>query len=221
MAATGVPVVVVLYAGSAVTMEDWLDKAEAVLDAWYPGEKGGIALAEVIFGDYNPAGRLPVTFPRSVGQCPLYYNFKPSGRGYGYVDLTGSPRFPFGYGLSYTTFKYSDLRIEPEKPVMGQSVKISFKVKNTGDRKGDEVVQLYLHDVTASLSQPLKSLKRFKRITLDPGGEEEVSFILQPADLALYTRDCRLKVEPGDFKVMVGGSSAHIQLQGKFTVTGY
>ncbi len=221
VAALGKPTVVVLYAGSAVTMENWLDKVDAVVDAWYPGEKGGLALAEVLFGDCNPAGRLPVTFPRSVGQCPLYYNPKPTGRGYGYVDQSGSPRYPFGYGLSYTSFKYSDLQIDPKKPAMGRSVRVSFKVKNTGKRKGDEVVQLYLRDVTASLSQPLKELKRFKRITLEPGGEKEVVFLLQPADLAFYTRAGRLKVEPGEFRVMVGASSADIRLKGSFTLTGY
>ncbi len=221
VAALGKPVVVVVYAGSAVTMEDWLDLVDAVVYAWYPGEKGGTALAEVLFGDYDPAGRLPITFPRSVGQCPLYYNYKPSGRGYGYVDLSGAPRFPFGYGLSYTTFRYSGLKIDPAKPAMGRSVKISFKVRNTGSRKGDEVVQLYLRDVTASLTQPLKSLKRFKRITLDPGEEREVTFVLQPRDLAFYTRACRLKVEPGEFRVMVGASSADIRLKGSFTVTGW
>ncbi len=221
VAGLGKPVIVVLYAGSAVTMEKWLDKVDAVVDAWYPGEKGGLALAEVLFGDYNPAGRLPITFPRSVGQCPLYYNFKPTGRGYGYVDQSGSPRFPFGYGLSYTTFRYSSLVIEPKKPAMGQTVKVAFKVKNTGKRVGDEVVQLYLRDLVASLSQPLKELKRFKRITLKPGEEKEVVFHLQPADLAFYTRAGRLKVEPGEFQVMVGASSADIKLRGSFTVTGY
>jgi len=194
---------------------------DAVVEAWYPGEKGGIALAEVLFGDYDPAGRLPITFPRSVGQCPLYYDYKPSGRGYDYVHLPGSPRFPFGYGLSYTTFAYSDLEITPKDPVMGRTVRVSFKVKNTGGRKGDEVVQLYLRDETASLVQPLKSLKRFRRISLEPGEEKEVVFRLQPADLAIYTRACRRKVEPGRFLVMVGGSSAEIRLKGEFTLRSF
>ena len=218
VAALGKPVVVVLYAGSAVTMEGWLDKVGAVLDAWYPGEAGGIALAETLFGKNRPGGRLPVTFPRRVGQVPLYYNYKPSGRGYGYCDGKGTPLFPFGHGLSYTTFKYSRLVIEPARVRSGAPVKVTLTVENIGKVKSDEVVQLYLRDVTASMARPLKELKGFRRITLDPGKAERISFYLTPKDMSFLDRSLHWVLEPGEFRVMVGASSADIRLRGTFFV---
>ncbi len=216
VAAAGKPTVVVLYAGSAVTMEGWIDRAGAVVDAWYPGEMGGLALAEVLFGVTNPSGRIPITFPRRVGQVPLYYNYKPSGRGYGYCDGPGSPLFPFGHGLSYTSFRYSNLSIEPARVRAGAPVKVSLDVENTGKRGGDEVVQLYLRDVVASMARPSRELKGFRRITLAPGEKKRVSFLLTPRDMSFLDRSLRPVLEPGEFRVMVGASSGDIRLKGSF-----
>ena len=167
IAATGRPVVVVIVGGSAVTMSSWLERVGAVLQAWYPGETGGIAVADVLFGAYNPAGRLPVTFPMAEGQLPLSCSLKPTGRGDDYLDLTGMPLFPFGFGLSYTTFEYSNLRISPaEMPASGR-VTVQCMVKNTGDQVGDEVVQLYVRDVLGSVARPVMELKGFTRVRLN------------------------------------------------------
>ena len=147
-------------------MNNWINHVPAVVEVWYPGEEGGNAVADVLFGYFNPGGKLPITFPESVAQVPLYYNHKPTGRGYDYVDMSGDPMFEFGYGLSYTQFAYSDLRITPEGIRPGQSVAISLGIQNVGPRAGGEVVQLYLHDVVGSVSRPLKELRGFRRITL-------------------------------------------------------
>ena len=209
----------VLINGSAVTMTEWIDDVDAVVEAWYPGEEGGNAIADVLFGDYNPGGKLPITFPKKVGQLPLYYNPKPSGRVYDYVDLRGPQYlFPFGYGLSYTEFKYSNLRITPEKIDPNGKVQIEVDVKNIGKYKGDEVVQLYIHDVFATVARPLKELKGFKRITLKPEEKRTVKFILGPEELSFYDADMNLTVEPGTFEVMVGSSSEDIRLRGTFEV---
>ena len=154
VAAAGKPVTVVLVGGSAITMSRWLDRAGAVLDVWYPGEQGGHGVADVLVGDYNPAGRLPITFPASEGQLPLSYNHKPTGRGDDYLDLTGQPLFPFGFGLSYTTFEYSALQVEPAKIVPADKAVVRCTVRNAGRRAGDEVVQLYVRDVLASVARP-------------------------------------------------------------------
>ncbi|HTO72452.1 MAG TPA: glycoside hydrolase family 3 N-terminal domain-containing protein, partial [Gemmatimonadales bacterium] len=180
VAATGTPVVVVLVGGSAVTMSPWLDRVRGVLDAWYPGEEGGHAVADILFGDANPAGRLPITFPLAEGQLPLYYDHKPTGRGNDYLDLTGLPLFPFGFGLSYTSFEYSDLRIEPAELRVGDSAVVRLRVWNTGSRAGDEVVQLYLRDVVASVARPVAALEGFRRIHLEPGAAMEVTFPVGP-----------------------------------------
>ena len=216
---TGTPVVVVLINGSAVTMTAWLDEVEALLEAWYPGEEGGNAIADVLFGDYNPGGKLPITFPKRVGQLPLYYNHKPTGRVDDYVDLRGrQPLFPFGYGLSYTKFEYSNLKIDPEKIDPEGKVNIILDVENVGSCKGDEVVQLYLHDAVSSIARPVKELKAFKRITLEAGEKKTVSFTLTPEDLAYYDINMKLVVEPGIFEVMIGSSSEDIRLRGSFEV---
>jgi len=212
---TGTPTVVVLIAGSAVT-GDWIKKVPAIIQAWYPGQEGGLAIADFLFGDYNPAGRLPFTWPHYVGQLPLYYNHKPTGRGYDYVDMTGKPLFPFGHGLSYTRFKYSDLSIKVDEDV--GKVKVSFMVENVGDREGDEIVQLYIHDQIASVARPVKELKRFKRITLKPGERRTITFTLEPKDLAFLDRDMRRVVEPGAFEALVGSSSEDIRLKGVFRI---
>lgn len=210
IAAAGKRVIVVLVGGSAITMSRWLDRVDGVIDAWYPGEAGGRAVADVLFGDSNPAGRLPITFPMSEGQLPLYYNHKPTGRGDDYLDLTGHPLFPFGFGLSYTSFEYSGLKIEPAS--------VRCTVRNTGTRAGDEVVQLYLRDVLASVARPVQELKGFTRVHLAPGEEREVAFAITPDDLRMLDSGMRWVVEPGTFRVMVGSSSRDIRLRGELVV---
>jgi len=217
---TGKPVIVVLINGSAVTMTRWIDRVNAVVEAWYPGEEGGNAIADVLFGDYNPGGKLPITFPKTTGQLPLYYNHRPTGRVDDYVDLRGEqPLFPFGHGLSYTRFEYSNLRVDPEKISPEEEVKISVDVKNIGKYEGDEVVQLYIHKRVSSVSRPVKDLRGFKRITLKPGETRTVDFILTKEELAFYDAEMNFTVEPGIYEVMVGGSSEDIRLRGEFQVS--
>ncbi|MCU0645574.1 MAG: glycoside hydrolase family 3 C-terminal domain-containing protein, partial [bacterium] len=222
--ATGTPVVLVLVNGRPYTLE-WISKnIPAIIEAWLPAEEGGNAIAEVLFGDYNPGGKLPITFPAKVGQIPVYYRHKPSAqRSHAwahYVDASSQPLFPFGYGLSYTKFKYSQLKISPKPIPTAGKVTISLVVQNTGKLKGDEVVQLYIHDLHASVTRPVKELKGFKRIELEPGQKQKVQFEL-PADLlAFYDQDMRLVIEPGEFEVMIGSSSEDIRLRGTFEVIG-
>ena len=218
VAATGTPTIVVLVGGSAITMSRWLDRVGAVIDAWYPGEEGGRAIADVLFGDANPAGRLPITFPISEGQLPLVYDHKPTGRGDDYVDLTGQPLFPFGFGLSYTTFEYDSLTIEPASMTATGRATVRCRVKNTGSRAGDEVVQLYIRDVLASVARPVRELKGIARVHLEPGESRTVSFSLSPDELRMLDRDLRWVVEPGVFRVMVGASSVDIRLRGELVV---
>jgi beta-glucosidase len=218
VAATGTPVMVVLINGSAVTMGRWIDKVQAVVEAWYPGEEGGTAIAEILFGDCNPSGRLPITFPKTTGQAPLYYNAKPSGRTNDYVDLRGEqPLFPFGFGLSYTRFKYTNLKVTPKTIEAMGEVTVSVDVQNTGKREGDEVVQLYLSDLYASVSRPAKELKGFQRITLAAGQKQRVSFRLGERELRMLDKHLHWVVEPGDFEVVVGGNS-QTGLRTKFKV---
>jgi len=209
---------VVLISGSAVTMQNWLSRVPAVLLAWYPGEEGGNAVADILFGDVNPGGKLPITFPQTIGQVPLYYNYKPTGRGYGYIQISGDPQFPFGYGLSYTEFSYHDLQLSADKIPVDGGLKINFRVKNTGQLTGDEVVQLYLHDVVGSVSRPVKELKKFKRIHLSPAEEQQISFEINSNDLSMLDAKLKKVVEPGIFEVMIGSSSADIRLHSTFEV---
>lgn len=231
VAATGVPTTVVIVGGSAVTMSRWLGEVGAVLFAWYPGEEGGSALADILWGDVSPSGRLPITFPMSEGQLPLTYDHKPTGRGDDYLDLTGQPLFPFGHGLSYTTFAYSDLRIDVLDSLAGSAsrsltdavprtakVRVRARVTNTGSRAGSEVVQMYLRDVLTSVAQPLIALKGFTRLTLQPGASAEVQFTLSDEQLQLLNEDMRWVVEPGAFRVLIGASSKDIRLRGEFTL---
>ncbi len=218
VARTGTPTVVVLTGGSAVTMQSWIDSVAAVIDAWYPGEQGGPAIADVLFGDYNPAGRLPITFPKAEGQLPLSYNHKPTGRGDDYLDLTGAPQFPFGFGLSYTTFRYDSLTITPARIAPDGHATVRFRLINTGRRAGDEVVQLYLHDQLASLAQPVIALKGFQRIHLAPGEARTVTFMLGREELQMLDGSLTWRVEPGDFRVMIGASSGDIRLAGTLGV---
>jgi beta-glucosidase len=218
VAATGTPVVVVLVGGSAITLSRWIDRVDAALDVWYPGEEGGHGVADVLFGDDNPAGRLPIAFPIAEGQLPLGYDHRPTGRGDDYLDLTGRPLFPFGFGLSYTSFEYSALRIEPEAIAASGTATVRCRVKNTGGRQGDEVVQLYVRDLIASLARPVIELKGFRRIHLVPGEEADVAFELGPSDLRMLDEQLRWVVEPGAFRVMVGSSSRDIRLRGELQV---
>ncbi|HEY5140853.1 MAG TPA: glycoside hydrolase family 3 C-terminal domain-containing protein, partial [Methylococcales bacterium] len=209
VASSGTPTIVVMVNGSPITMQNWINDANAIIEPWYGGERSGIALAEVIFGEYNPAGRLPMTFPKTIGQVPLYYNFSPSGRGYAYHDMDEKPQFEFGFGLSYTTFEYSNARLSSDKMPLKElknKVKVSVDVKNTGDREGDEVAQLYIRDAFSSVVQPLKALKGFKRIALKPGEIKTVTFELGKEELGLWNRDMKFVVEPGEFEVFIGSS---------------
>jgi beta-glucosidase len=219
VAALGKPVVVVLVGGSAVTMSRWLDRVHAVLVVWYPGEEGGRAVADVIFGDAGPAGRLPVSFPVAEGQLPLVYNHKPTGRGDDYLDLTGQPRFPFGYGLSYTRFEYDDLRIEPPVIRAGEPAVARLTVTNVGDREGDEVVQLYVRDELASLARPVMALKGFRRIHLRRGESRELTLPIEPEALSMLDQDLESRIEPGAFRIMIGASSRDIRLRGALSVS--
>ncbi len=218
VAATGTPVVVVLIGGSAIGMSRWIDNVDAVIDAWYPGEQGGRAVADVLVGNVNPAGRLPVTFAMSEGQLPLSYNHKPTGRGDDYLDLTGMPLFPFGYGLSYTTFEYSNLRISGEMFSRTTPASVTCTVTNTGKRAGDEVVQLYIRDEMASRARPVIELKGFQRIQLQPGETRTVTFSLGWDQLKMLDETMKWVVEPGTFRIMVGSSSKDIRLRGFLTV---
>lgn len=182
------------------------------------GTGGPQAIVEVLFGDVNPSGKLPITFPRNVGQCPIYYNLEPSGRGYDYVDLSGQPQFEFGYGLSYTQFEYSNLKSETNGSGESQTFEISFDIKNTGKRDGDEVVQLYTHDVVASRVRPIKELKQFERVSLKSGESKAVRLTLTAKDLAFYNDKMQRVIEPGETQVMIGSSSTDIKLRGSITL---
>ena len=218
VAATGTPTIVVLIGGSAVTGGTWIDHVSGLLTAWYPGEEGGNAIADVLFGDYNPAGRLPMTWPIFEGQLPLVYNHKPTGRGDDYADLTGQPLFPFGFGLSYTTFDYSDLTFSKQTITATDSTVVRFKVKNTGKRTGDEVIQLFVRDLLASVARPVMQLEGFQRVTLKPGEEKQVSFTLGRDQLRMLDKDIHWVVEPGTFRVLIGSSAKDIRLRGDLDV---
>lgn len=212
--ATGTPMIVIYIQGRPLEMTWAAEHAGALLTAWYPGQEGGHALADVLSGDVNPSGRLPVSVPRSVGQLPVYYN-KKQPRGHDYVEMTADPLYAFGYGKSYTIFAYSDLTIKKKgKTEFG----VSFFLKNTGEREGQEVVQLYLRDEVASVVQPLKQLKQFRKVKLKPGEEQRLTFTLTAADLEIVNREMRRVVEPGEFKVMVGAAANDVKLEGKFRV---
>jgi beta-glucosidase len=218
VAATGVPTVVVLVGGSAVTMSGWLEDVPAVLDVWYGGDEGGTAVAEALFGVYNPSGRLPISFPRDASQLPMPYNHKPTGRGYDYTFMSAVPLFPFGHGLSYTRFEYGNLHID--SPVMSpdDSLKVSVDIRNTRPLAGDEVVQLYLRDVVGSVSRPVKELKGFRRISLSPGEMKTVAFTLAREELKMLDETMKWVVEPGEFLVMIGSSSEDIRVKGRLEV---
>lgn len=227
--ATGKPVVLILINGRPQSI-NWADRyIPAILEAWYPGSKGGIALADILFGDYNPGGKLTVTFPKSVGQIPFNFPNKPAsqidgGKNKGLqgnMSRINGALYPFGYGLSYTTFEYSDIEIHPRKITPNQNVEIRCKIKNTGNREGDEVVQLYVRDVLSSVTTYEKNLAGFERVHLKPGETKNVYFTLDRKDLELLNNNNEWVVEPGDFNIMIGASSEDIRLNETLTVSNY
>lgn len=207
--ATGTPLVVIYIQGRPLNMNWAAEHADALLCAWYPGQEGGVAIADVLFGDYNPAGRLPISVPRSVGQLPVYYN-KKVPRGHDYVEMTGSPLYAFGYGKSYSAFEYTGLKIEQRN---NQHYEVSFTVRNAGKYDGDEVVQLYVTDLFASTVQPLKQLKHFERIHLKAGEQKPVRFQLSALDLSVVDKEMKRVVEAGTFRIMVGAASDDVRLE--------
>jgi len=223
---TGTPLILVVLAGRPLSIEWIVKHVEAILWAWQPGIQGGEALAEIIFGAVNPSGKLPVTFPRTVGQIPIYYNHKLTGRpldaaertGSRYLDLPGSPLFPFGYGLSYTMFSYANLVVYPAKLAQTDEIKISVEVENSGALPGEEITQLYVRDLVGSVAQPVKELKGFQRVALSPGERRRISFTLAAPDLSFTGLDGKRRVEPGGFAVWVGPDSSR-GLEGRFDLT--
>jgi beta-glucosidase len=218
----------VLFNGRPLTLSKVDASSPAILEAWFPGVEAGNAVADVLFGKVNPGGKLPVTFPRALGQVPIYYNHEPTGRpcdpgvkwNSRYRDIPScDPQYPFGYGLSYTTFKVDNLSLDKSSVSRKGTVKVTFDVTNTGTRAGDDVAQLYIHDPVASISQPVRRLRGFQRVTLDPGKSQTVSFNLDASDFGFYDNGGKFVVEPGRIDVYAGDSST-ADLTKSFVVTG-
>lgn len=212
LAALGKPMVVVIQTGTVITMHQWADKVPAILQAWYPGCEGGNAIAQTLFGDNNPGGKLPITFPKMTGQVPLNYNHLPWKPKDYFLDAGNQPQFAFGHGLSYTTFEYANLNLSKSAIRPGEMVTVTADITNTGTRVGDEVAQLYIHDELASVSRPVMELRGFRRIHLQPGETKQVEFILLPQHLEMLDIDMNYTIEPGDFAIMVGSASDQIHL---------
>jgi beta-glucosidase len=208
--ATGIPIVVLLINGRPLSINLVAEYVPAIFEGWYLGQEGGTAFADALFGDINPGGKLPITFPRSTGQIPAYYNHKPS-RNRSYLFTDGRPLFPFGHGLSYTTFRFGKPRLARDRIKPGGSTTLSMEVTNTGARAGDEVVQMYIRDCVSSVTRPVKELKDFRRIALQPGETQTVEFAIAPAQLSFLDMNMKRVVEPGAFEIMVGASSADAQ----------
>ena len=223
---TGKPIVLILINGQPLTI-NWADRyIPSILEAWFPNAKGGQAIAETIFGDYNPGGKLPITFPKSLGQIQLNFPYKPGSQsgqstsgpnGYGNTQVVGA-LYPFGYGLSYTNFEYSNLSVSPKEQYAQGNVEVSVDIKNVGDREGDEVVQLYVKDKVSSVISYVMQLRGFDRISLEPGETKTVHFNIKPDDLQILDKNMNWTVEPGDFEVLVGSSSKDIRLKEKFVI---
>jgi beta-glucosidase len=225
--ATGKPVVLVLVNGRPLSIPWEAEHVPAIVEAWEPGELGGEAVADVLFGDYNPSGRLAITVPRSSGQLPAYYNYKPSKEYWikqgwshdgGYVDMPGTPLYAFGYGLGYTQFRYSNLHEDPGEIFSGGVAKVTLDVQNVGQRAGVETVQMYLHEKYAPVSLPVKQLRGFERVALDPGQTRTVTLTIRPVDLMLLDRDMHWRVAPGSVDIMIGSASDHVLLNGALVV---
>ena len=227
--ATGKPVVVLINAGRPLVFNYTADNAPAILYTWWLGCEAGNAIADVLFGDYNPSGKLTMTFPRSVGQVPIFYNHLNTGRPAkddndrfyrsGYIDNSIYPKYEFGYGLSYTTFQYGNLQVDKKKVTKDEQVKVSVTITNTGKYDGEEIVQLYLRDLVASVSRPVQELKDFTRIFLKAGESKTVTFIIDKEKLSFYNNDLKWVAEPGEFELMIGASSRDIRLRERFTLT--
>jgi len=208
--------VVILMNGRPLTIQHLDDVAPAILETWFSGTEAGAAIANVVFGDYNPAGKLTMTFPRNVGQIPIYYNHKNTGRPYNpddsytsqYIDVDNSPLYPFGYGLSYTTFEYSGLKLDKNEISTGQQVNVSVTITNTGNYAGEEVAQLYIHDLVGSVTRPVKELKGFQKVFLEKGAFETINFTIGEEELSFYRKDMSFGTEPGEFEIFIGGSSS-------------
>src|SRR5438270_1695888 len=216
--AAGKPTVVVLINGRPLSI-NWVNKyVPGIIEAWFPGAQGGTGIADVLFGDYNPGGKLAVTFPKTAGQIPYNFPTKPNAQWEGEKTRVNGALYYFGHGLSYTTFAYSNLRVSPKQQTPRGSVPVSFDVQNTGAREGDEVAQLYTRDLVSSVTTYEKNLRGFERVHLKPGESKTVTFTLTPDDLALWDRDMHFVVEPGAFRVMIGASSEDIRLTGEFSI---
>jgi beta-glucosidase len=226
---TGKPMVVLINAGRPLVFNWIAENAPTILYTWWLGSEAGNAIADVLTGDVNPSARLPMSFPRSVGQIPIYYNSFNTGRpaaagaasGYvsGYIDLDGSPRYPFGYGLSYTQFAYSDLQLDRHRARGAETVGVSMTLKNTGERPGEEVVQLYLRDPVASVVRPVRELKDFRKVRLEPGESRTLHFTIDREKLSFYNAQLQWTAEPGEFELMIGASAADIRLRDHFELT--
>ena len=212
MLATGKPVIVFLFNGRPISINYVAENVPVIFECWYLGQETGHAVADVLFGDYNPGGKLPITIPRSAGHLPAFYNYKPSARrGYLFDDV--SPLFAFGYGLSYTTFAFKNVRLEKKKIKRDGSTRVLVDVTNTGKRAGAEVVQMYIRDLFSSVTRPIKELKGFQKVSLAAGETKTVAIDITPESLAFYDINMKYVVEPGDFAIMVGNSSRDGDLQ--------
>ena len=219
--ATGKPVIVVLFNGRPMTLTWENDHVNAILDVWFPGTEAGNAVADVLFGNYNPSGKLTTSFPQNVGQIPIYYNHKNTGRplmpGDGhkfksdYLDVTNEPLYPFGYGLSYTNFSYSNIQLSKTNITGTEALTATVTVTNNGDYDGEEIVQMYLHDKVASITPAVKELKGFQKIFLKKGETKQVVFNVNHSDLMFYNKDLQLIAEPGEFEVMIGSNSRDVK----------
>lgn len=218
---TGKPVVVVLMNGRPLAIPKIAENATAILETWFLGSAAGYAISDVLFGLYNPSGKLPMTFPRSVGQVPIYYNYKNTGRPYDpnskwtskYIDQPNAPLWPFGFGLSYTSFSYSEPKVEvlSSNGADGPLLQATVTLTNTGKYPGEEVAQLYVRDLVGSVTRPVKELKGFQKVLLQPGESKELKFTLTARDLSFYRRDMSFGMEPGEFEIMVGGNSEDLK----------
>ena len=226
--ATGKPLAVVLFNGRPLTLNWESENVDAILDVWFGGTEGGNAIADVLFGAYNPSGKLTATFPRNVGQIPVYYNHKNTGRPYNnepspkfksnYLDVSNDPLYPFGYGLSYTTFSYSNLSVSKQQIAPAETLQVKVTVSNRGNYDGEETVQMYIQDVYASVSQPVKELKGFQKVYLRKGESKEVTFTIGVEDLKFYNSDLQYVYESGEFNVYVGTNSQDVK-KASFTLT--
>ena len=207
--------------GRPLTLEYENEVTDAIIETWFSGTMGGAAIADVLFGAYNPSGKLTMSFPRNVGQIPIYYNYKNTGRPYKikgaeqrfrskYLDAPNSPLYPFGYGLSYTSFQYSDLKINKNEFNFNETIEVRVTITNTRKYDGEEIVQLYIQDIVGSVTRPVKELKGFEKVFLKIGESKEISFLLTSKDLAFYTNDMSFQAEIGDFKVFVGTNSVEL-----------